>query len=373
MALENFINSLKNRPTVRGVERTKQERFEQAVMEKHKTEADFLQEIKKAEQVKREEIEHFAEQVPQFLSQVDECVNNYHAKYQNEKNKQEVFSKYDELLIKIREATEVFLSNLEDKEFVELLEHDIDTISDLCKKIYELDRTFPNFAFLDENKFKDAAIKEIYGNSEMAKGVKFEKVGRFTVVGKESGFYYIVDQQARKAFKEEVHTIGKVRNNSIVISTASGFFGDLKKKLFFGETGKTSAEYSSIQPGLGKLWLAQRGEAFDILNNKGEEIFMTWQYDPNKNQTRALVKLEDRVNYSGRHFNVLLEDGNLLFDKDKPISLRRPFNSITKNKKIVDEAIVEHDNKFFKLNKDLEIIAQGSSLEEIQNSQEEVA
>ena len=366
MALEDYVNSLKGRPTLQGAEKAKEEKFEQEVLEKHKTEADFLEEIKKAEQVRREKIEDFAKRVPQFLSQVDECVANYHAKYQNKKNRHESFLKYDEILIKLRGAIEVFLSNIEDKEFVELLENDITIISTMCKEMYTLDNTFPDFAFLDEDKFKEAAIKKVYKDPEMAKGVRFEKVGRFTIIGGAGDHYTILDQQAQKTSKKEIYAIGKVRNNSIVIHTyTNGFFGDAESKIFVGETGKTSQGYSSIEPTIGNLWVGkQRGgfSSLDILDAQGKIIHSYLsRYVPNKKKSRALIGKD----FYGKGYNILLDNGKLLFENGGELQSGY-LSSIGADQEIAHDIILKFEEKFVKLNKNLEIVAEGPSLEEMQ-------
>ena len=384
---KKFIGILRGKPTLQGLQRSAQEerekKIEKAIREGHNTEADFLAEIQKNEEKKRQEIERLAEQVPQFLSQVDECVKNYHAQYHDNEKKRSDFAKYDELLTNTREAIEVFLTNVAEKEFVELLEHDIAAISDLCKEIYKLDTSFPNLAFLDEERFLETARESLKIKDKEIK-VKFQ-IGRFKAL-KSGSQVYLVDQQAAPVTKKRIVLEGKPRNDSIPVELHNDFMLSVETRLFSGRTGEFSqGTYKRIEPGIGELWIGvvdtyNYRENYTVLEKDGNELYGLGNYVANKDNTRALVRVIIGYNYI---YNVLLSNGKFLFDMpvipkegtydyEDSMSLKIPFNDAVSynEKEIRKDIIFGKEGKYVRLNKNLEVVAEGITLEEVQSNKE---
>ncbi|MFZ2149999.1 MAG: hypothetical protein WAV15_02480 [Minisyncoccia bacterium] len=371
MPLENFLNTENSNQNIKEVEEAI---IRGATDFGPVTRSDFLAEQEKKELQNRKKIEQLAELAPQFLSQVDECVVNYQAKHENEENSSEKlvkFKEYDDLVTQIRQAVELFLANIAQEEFVELLEHDINTISDLCKKVYEIDNTFPNLEFLDKEKFKEAVQKEIYENrGGEAMRAKFESVGRFSIVGNKQDGYFVVDQQGHEVVKQEIPAIGSVRKDSAVIVTYGGFFGDIKYRLFSAETGKLSKEYDNpIIPSVGNLWMVKHDNNIYILDKNAIILHKIGEYVPNDTKTRAVVR-------AGFGYNILLEDGTLMFEDETGFYVEESVSwgihsSWSTGGKVSDDIILKprkEGGKFRRLNKNLEVVAEGDSIEEVKKA-----
>lgn len=373
MFSENFIGKPKNTQGLKEVEKAEEQNPKEEDIGPV-TEGDFLALQAEGEQKRRENSQWLAERVPEFLSAIDECVVNFHAQHQDREkdSKQKAdLQKYNSLVIKVTDALKMFLTNIKDNEFVEVLEHDIATISGLCREAYVFDDSFPNFAFIDEKKFleacKESLRKKLFDEQEEIK-IEF-KIGRFSVIKTGLRQTFLLDQQAELATKNEISSIEKPRNNAVVVKLFK--FMHTETRLFSGRTGKFSEEmYRQIGAGVGELWVGVLGndrfdDNFVILDKDGNQLYRLYEYVPNKDKTRALVR------FLG-HSNVLLGDGKLLFDtpkddnydNNKNVRVHATYKNYEKDQ-LAGNIIFEQEGRFVKLNKDLEIMAEGASLEEV--------
>ncbi|MDP9249307.1 MAG: hypothetical protein M3M85_02225, partial [bacterium] len=195
------------------------------------------------------------------------------------------------------------------------MQESVNFISDLCGKIYEIDNTFPNFALLDEEKFMEAAKKELeedlkreeaYEPSKKGRELTTYSMGRFAVIERGddlSADYYILDQQAKKVnVGGKIYGVEEGKNGGLIVAVGS-------KHLLFTESGNMSEKFGYIEPATGELYIARRKkESFALLDKEGRIVRDNiYNYIASDDKKRALITVP-----SG--YNILLEDGGLLLD-----------------------------------------------------------
>ncbi len=150
----------------------------------------------------------------------------------------------------------------------------------------------------------------------------------------------------------------------------------MKYFVFSAETGELSKPHSqTIRPAIGDLWFVryQDGNDIYILDKNGSTLYGNdlkhkeiLNYVPNKNNTKALIQLP-RNKDQNRTFNILLGNGKLLFENEG--EMQNAYNSSLGNDgQITGGFVFKFEDKFVKVDKDLEIIAEGSSLEEVERA-----